>query len=349
MSTRKGRGAKVVPAKPVGNQKTSPLDSDNQSTIDSAIFIEGLQQENGNPLHSTAIEEDLNTPVIAQTTKTRVGKNLTETVKEKVKTRPLKKDQAKIEKEKCDLASRRASDSKAESASGPSSKKKRNEVLSSDDDTDEDTSWKPSPKKAKMLSLGRTKNKSTDKVETEKKKRQQSQGGTESEVVLEAFLDFCDEYRDSIESKAVQQSIDCFSDNVKEQLSEKISAYRELKVLKRENAKACSTLRTKTQRLLDAKDELISAERQLGLLQNEKADLELRLRDLRRSQAFLRDIRELNKVYLDYRRAHPKENETYGVSSLAALLLETKHIQGAERQLRLINNKLEEKLRGNGK
>ncbi|XP_061541672.1 centromere protein U [Phycodurus eques] len=344
MSTRKGRGAKVVPAKPVGNQKTSPLDSDNQSTIDSAIFIEGLQQENGNPLHSTAIEEDLNAPVIAQTTKTGVGKNLTETVKETVKTRPLKKDQAKIGKAKSDLAS----DSKAESASGPSSKKNRKEVLSSDDDTDEDTSWKPSPKKAKMLSLGRTKNKSTDKVETEKKKRQQSPRGTESEVVLEAFLDFCDEYRDSVESRAVQQSIDCFSDNVKEQLLEKIAAYKELKVLKRENAKVCSTLRAKTQRLLDAKDELISAERQLGLLHNEKADLELRLRDLRRSRAFLRDIRDLNKVYLDYRRAHPKERETYGVSSLAALLLETEHIQGAERQLRLINNKLEEKLRGNG-
>ncbi|XP_061691919.1 centromere protein U isoform X2 [Syngnathoides biaculeatus] len=348
MSTKKGRGNKVAPVKPVGNQKTFSLDSDIQSTFDSTIFIEGLQQENDNPLHSTAIEEDLNTSEKAQVTKTRMRKNLTQRAKEKVKTRPLKNDQPKIEKKKRDRDRRRPSDSQAESVSRSSSKKRGNEVLSSGDDTNEDTSW-PSPKKAKLLSVERTKNKSTgEKVVTDKKK-QRFQGGTELEVVLEAFRDFCDEYRDSLESKAAKHTIDCFSNNVKEQLLEKISTYKELKVLKRNNAKVCSIIHTKTQRLFNAKDELISAERQLDLLQNEKTDLELRLQDLRRSQAFLQDIRELNQVYLDYRLAHPKEKETYAVSSLPALLLETKHLQGAEHQLRLINNKLERKLRGNGK
>lgn len=95
------------------------------------------------------------------------------------------------------------------------------------------------------------------------------------------------------------------------------------------------------------------------MLEKEKAELQQRLADLRRSQAFLHDIRELNQQYLDYRQKHPKEKETvemhnnikypnavlsfndelnsasffqYGASSLPALLLETKHIKTAERK-----------------
>lgn len=46
------------------------------------------------------------------------------------------------------------------------------------------------------------------------------------------------------------------------------------------------------------------------MLQKEKAELELRLSDLRRGQAFLHDIRELNRQYLDFRHKHPREKET---------------------------------------
>lgn len=52
------------------------------------------------------------------------------------------------------------------------------------------------------------------------------------------------------------------------------------------------------------------AERQQWLLQKEEAELKLRLADLQQSQSFLRDIGELNRVYLDDRRTHPKEKET---------------------------------------
>ncbi|GLD74430.1 centromere protein U [Lates japonicus] len=90
------------------------------------------------------------------------------------------------------------------------------------------------------------------------------------------------------------------------------------------------------------------AERQVWLLQKEKAELKLRLTDLRRSHAFLRDIRELNQQYLDYRHTHPKEKETYGASSLPALLLETRHIQTTEQQLSRINNQTEKRLQRNG-
>ncbi|XP_057706719.1 centromere protein U [Corythoichthys intestinalis] len=302
MSTRKGRRTRKVPAAPVGNQKIS-LDSGNQSSIDGASFIKGLQQQNGDCMHSTAIEEDENNQIV----KRRVGKNITETVKGLNKT----SEQAKMKK-KSSSASRRANVSQVESDSDSKFKRRPNKVLSSDDDTDEDTSYRPSPKKVKKSSLERisTKLSKAHKVVRDQKKKEKPKGETELDMVLDSFLDFCDEYRHSIESNAVKQTIDCFSNKVKEQLLEKIASFKELKVLKRENAKVCAKIRTATQKLLDAKEELIRAERQVSLLQKEKADLELRLQDLQRSQTFLRDIVELNKVYLDYRSAHPKEKET---------------------------------------
>ncbi|XP_054647203.1 centromere protein U isoform X2 [Dunckerocampus dactyliophorus] len=386
MSTRKRRGAKTAPLPP-NYKKACSFDSPNLSSIDGVSFIQGLQQHDGNRMHSTAIEEDLNPSKETQAEKGRVGKNnLTQKAKKSVKTRPKKSDTsnqaappspvkpAKRRVEQTSAAGplndeqvKTTQKKRSVSGSGGSSrsqesdfggKRRRNIILSSDEDTDKDTSWNPSqtkPKKTKMHSLERTRKTSSgqkassgkDKDLKGKKKRKRSQGGTELEAMLDAFLDFCDEYRDSVASTAVKQSIDCFSNNVKEQLLEKIASCKELKALKLENAKVGSMIRTKTSRLLDAKHELIRAERQVGLLQKEKADLQLRLEDLKRSQSFLRDLRELNTMYLDYRRAHPKEKETYGASSLAALLLETKHIQGAEHQLRSINDHLEKKLKGN--
>ncbi|XP_024139391.1 centromere protein U [Oryzias melastigma] len=226
---------------------------------------------------------------------------------------------------------------------------RRRSTLSSEDE--EESNWKPSPKKRKALTLGSLNRKS--KLD-QPKRRKSSSGGTtkelknvysnengwrlgsgavtDLEVVLDAFLNMCEQYRESVESPAVRRSIDYFSNNVKEQLLEKISSNKELRLLKRENTKMGSLIRTKSQRLLDAKNELMSAKRQVGLLEKEKAELQQRLEDLRRGQAFLHDIRELTGRYLEYRQEHPSEKETYGASSLPALLLEAKMIQAAKHQ-----------------
>ncbi|KAF3837932.1 hypothetical protein F7725_009700 [Dissostichus mawsoni] len=125
-------------------------------------------------------------------------------------------------------------------------------------------SWMPESNDGQVVSFGQKQKvfigetASTDK---QRKRQRGGQGGTQLEVVLEAFLDFCDQYR---------------------------------------------------------------GERQVCLLQKEKSELKARLADLRRGQAFLHDIRELNTQYLDYRHKHPKEKEMYGASSLPALLLEAK-------------------------
>ncbi|XP_039871800.1 centromere protein U isoform X2 [Simochromis diagramma] len=383
MSAKKRRATRVPAAPPVESEKVSAfdqMDSTNLSSIDKASFLAGLQINYGNPLHSTAMEEDLNVPEEEQSRPENPGKvtggqcgsavkrNVAEEVREnrkeekkvergrrsageKGQTRPVNNQQRKEDKKrKSESASGSSSDSQSQS-SGPAPQKSRRVLSSDEEDVDVDSSWNPSPKKAVRGSLGRMKKSLYEKSKARKsssgsgsgepeqastgeqrRKKRGQHRGTELEVLLDSFLDFCEQYRESVGSKAVRHTIDCFSSNVKDQLTEKITSLKELKVLKRENNKVGSLIRKNTQRLFDAKHEMMRAERQAWLLEKEKAELQQRLADLRRSQAFLHDIRELNRQYLDYRQKHPKEKETYGASSLPALLLETKHIKTTERK-----------------
>ncbi|KAG7223620.1 hypothetical protein INR49_028514 [Caranx melampygus] len=425
---KKGRRAKVPPVPPDKSQDAPPqesMDSPNLSLIDKASFLEGLQVNYGNPLHSTAMDEDLNTLEDEQMDKGKTGgKAVPETTKTTakqhgaaVKRKETGKENEKVEGEKKkkrrsageNVKARRAGEERKKKKGEPEGEREESDasptpqtknkptpkakhlvgkkpakrrsagkdsdtdtdsgqqnhrrVLSSDEEVGDDTSWAPSPKKPKVYSFGRTRKSTSDssksrksssdsaaeKVNTKKQReRRGHQGGTDLEVVLDAFLDFCDQYKESVESKAVKHSIDSFSSSVKEQLLEKISSNKEIRLLRRENAKVGSLIRTKTQRLLDAKHELMRAERQVWLLQKEKAELKLRLSDLRRSSAFLHDLRELNQQYLEHRHTHRKEKETYGASSLPALLLETKHVQTAENQLRSINKEMEKRMKMSG-
>ncbi|XP_060905126.1 centromere protein U [Labrus mixtus] len=373
MSAKKGRRAKAP--KKDENQKGSAMDgvdSPNLSAIERASFMEGLQPNFGNPLHSTAVEEDLNVSGgqkedgrkgVPKTSKTfvkqrgaavkrketeRDAENGEEEEKKQrsrstagnVKAGKVKNQQVTVKKRKSKSGSGQSNDPQSQEESDTdTARQTRKTILSSDEElVDEDTSWSPSQKKTKANSLRGTRKSSpgsaksrtsssgsesaeADKADTEtqRSKKQSGQRGTELEVVLDTFSHFCDQYRESVESKAVKQSIDSFSTNVKQQLMEKISANKELGVLKRENVKVGSLIRKKTQRLLDAKHEMMKAERKVFLLKKEKAELKLRLSDLRQGQAFLQDVRELNRQYL------------YGASSLPALQLETKLLKAAER------------------
>lgn len=337
MSAKKRRGTRVPTAPPVESEKVSSfdqMDSANLSSIDKASFLAGLQLNYGNPLHSTAMEEDLNVPEEEQNRPENTGKvtggqrgaavkrkaaeggreNGKEEKKvergrrsagEKGQTRPEKEataderaephvevhktvpekdsqpapkaiqkrligkkpakrgcarpvnNQQRTEdkKRKRESAGGRSSDSQSQS-SGPAPQKSRRVLSSDEEDVDEDTSWNPSPKKAVRGSLGRMKKSLFEKSKVRKsssgsasgeprqastgEQRRRKQGqhrGTELEVVLDSFLDFCEQYRESVESKAVRHTIDCFSSNVKDQLTEKITSLKKLKVLKRENKK----------------------------------------------------------------------------------------------------------------
>ncbi|TNN66005.1 Centromere protein U [Liparis tanakae] len=343
---------------------SNDTDSPNLSSIDRASFLEGLQQNYGNPLHSTAMEDDLKVPEegrmkgakagkkeVPQTAKTSVVQPGAAVKRKETEQEEEEEEEKKKKRSRRSTGGMRPGDNQqakkgkkrgSETGSGKSSdaapKEKpdaaQKRVLSSDEEErDEDRSWKPSPKKATAFSSGRSRKSSSKGPKTrtsssgsasaepeeasrekQRRSRHDGGGGTESEVVLDAFLEFCDQYRESVESKAVKLAVDSFSSNVKEQMLEKVAA----------------SVRTKTQRLLDAKHELMRAERETWLMQKDKAELKVRLADLRRGQAFLQDFRELSRRYLDYRHKHPKEKETYGASSLPALLLEAKHIQTAQ-------------------
>ncbi|XP_069571833.1 centromere protein U [Brachyistius frenatus] len=369
------------------------MDSPDLSAIDKTSFLEGLQLNHGNPLHSTAMEEDLNVLEEGQTDKRTAGRKdvpkapraagqrggaagRRKGTEEGAMKRRSRRNSSRPAPTATDRSSGRSPDDQASEArpvksqqvkgvkrrSGgsqspeDSARQGRRTVLSSDEEVDEDTCWKPSPKKATTKSSTRTRKSSSDRsksrrsssagahgepeeADTEKRRRRGRRGGTEWEVVLEDFLRFRDDYRESVESKAAKRSIQCFSDNVRETLLEKISSCQKLKVLKRENAKVSSSIRSKTQRLLDAKLELMRAERQVRSLQKEEEELKVRSADLRQAHAFLRDVRALSAGYREHRHLHPGETETFGASSLAALLLEAKYIQAAECQPTGTNNR----------
>ncbi|KAI4819054.1 hypothetical protein KUCAC02_004335 [Chaenocephalus aceratus] len=271
VSAIKGRGAKVRTVKQHESKKGSSnenTDSPNLSAIDRASFLEGLQLNYGNPLHSTALEEDLN--VEEQTSAARPEKN-----------QLVKKGKKRKSGMSCDPEPQEQSDS------GGAQQRRKRVLSSEEEDGGEERSWCPSPKTARQWHLLNQRRPAL----INRGRGKGGPGGTQLEVVLEAFLDFCDQYRESLESNTLKR------------LLEKISTSKELK-----------------------------GERQVCLLQKEKSELKARLADLRRGQAFLHDIRELNTQYLDYRHKHPKEKEMYGASSLPALLLEAKSIQAEELQ-----------------
>ncbi|XP_030224883.1 centromere protein U isoform X2 [Gadus morhua] len=175
--------------------------------------------------------------------------------------------------------------------------------------------------------------------------RSRGPAGADASMVLQSFLSLCQTYKESVESTAVRRAIDSFSSTLEGHLTERTTASKELRVLKRDNAKVNSKIKAKTQKLLDAKYERFRAEQQLGSLRKEKVELRQRLANVRRGFSFLQGLGDLTTRYLAHRRAHPSEKEQFGSSSLPALLVETKSLLRAEDHLRDNNKRLEAGMR----
>ncbi|XP_037531025.1 centromere protein U [Nematolebias whitei] len=352
---------KVVPDPPDPEDR-GQMGSPDLSSIDRASFMEGLQQDLSNPLHSTALEEALNVQVDKRTLKTpgkghtveRTGTKEEDVDKRRRSIRVKDKTRGQVKEDKTTGTGPRDKTSDSQEATGFGAVHKTHGRVLSSEGTDEDTSWNQSPKKTKVLSSGRprtslrkrsrSKKSSSDKRpgdgatsgQTSDRDRQRRKGpagpgGSHFEVVLDAFQYFCDQYSESVQPAAVRESIRSFSRNTEEQLLEKISSLKQLQTLKRDNVKAAASIRTKTQRLLAAKAELMRAERQVCLLQKEEGELQQRLSDIKQGHSFLRGLRGLSRWYLDHRRQHGANTETYGASSLPALLLEAKLLQVSSR------------------
>ncbi|XP_015245081.1 PREDICTED: uncharacterized protein LOC107094154 [Cyprinodon variegatus] len=380
---RKRQGTKKSPDVAQGNQ----TDSSSLSTFDQESFFKGLQQEGGNLLHSTALEDRSNVQEEGQLDKEpgltggavpgRKRRAAAEGGEEEKEGRQKRTNAGGKGRRRPAVGGQLmegASQSAAKKDSEPDgAQKKRRRPLSSDQDNDEDGDLTSGPKKTRGLPLG---TKSEPDSASSREPRESdgedgepaAKGGSQLEVVLSAFVNFCQQYRETVESAAVRKSIDRFSKNVEVKLLEKISCLKEFKPLKRENTKVTG----ESQRWMEAGSQLLSltygaqfdpsfsqakntpgnghlegktiqkcccfcylqsrAEKEASLLQKKKTELQQRLADLRRGRAFLQDIRGLTTQYLAYRRRKPTEKKTYGGSSLAALLLETKLTQRASRR-----------------
>ncbi|XP_028940214.1 centromere protein U, partial [Antrostomus carolinensis] len=167
---------------------------------------------------------------------------------------------------------------------------------------------------------------------------------TELDVVLAEFEKIAANYRQSIESRVCRKAISDFCSAFKDQITDLIVEVQELKNLKKKNAKVLTATKKKRQRLLQLREELIGAESQLIKLQREYAELQERKSSLRQATELFTDLKTLQQDCLDYREENPKEKVVYGISSLPALLVESRRILGAERHFQNINTKLEEAL-----
>ncbi|XP_026103449.1 centromere protein U [Carassius auratus] len=398
-------------AKPPVVESPQPLDI---SSIEKTSVFHGDQYSpHGNPLHSTALEEDLSPgpeqnqksaseksgrpragkPVLSvtDTDKTavtqakKIGKAVSEalnkkasskenqepptnkrakSVVRKVKGRPLpaiSEDRDNAGKKRRSIptsytakeAVKGQRSAKETSLSPGVAQRQQRSPPSSEELTDEDESFHPSKEKSKQgkrrsssqrQSGHKQKRKSSSSTERAgpSKKAGDLRSPTDLDVVLSSFQEFVSQYKQTVNSDAVKRSIDAVSRSFEEQLSEIITATKELKNVKRENNKINSTINKKRTRLVEANNELIKGKTKLRKLQKDHDEIEQRLKALREGSSLLTNLQELNRKYLKHRKAHPDEVETYGPSCMPAMLMEARCIMGTEHQLKTVNDHLQQ-------
>ncbi|KAK7140873.1 hypothetical protein R3I93_015116 [Phoxinus phoxinus] len=352
------------------------------SSIEKASFFQGDQYSpHGNPLHSTALEEDLSPrpeqnrrPAVEthQTNeKARVvpksasSKEPSQTpdpgaasVGRKAKGRPLptiaegRENTAERGAAGAEKAGKGQRSSK-ETSPTPGVSLRRRSPASSEELTDEDESFHLSKEKSK----GAKRRSSSRRQSGHKHKRTSASASagpaktprdlrspTDLDVVLETFQEFVTQYKQTMNSDAAKRSVDAVSRSFEEQISEIITATKQLKTVKRENNKINRDVNQKRTRLVEASYELIKAKTALRDLQKDHDGMELRLRSLREGSSLLSSLRELNRKYLKHRTDHPTEVETYGPSCMPAMLMEARCIMGTEHQLKTVNDNLQQVL-----
>ncbi|KAL1261646.1 hypothetical protein QQF64_006911 [Cirrhinus molitorella] len=392
-------------------ESPQPLDI---SFIEKASFFQGDQYSpHGNPLHSTALEEDLSPgpeqnkksapeksgrsrtrkPVLVETDSDKtavtqakkIGKGVSEALNKKASSKenqeppqPTNKGAKKgkgrplptISEGREDAGKKRTSVPKSNTAKevvkGQKSAKEKSSTPgaaqrqqrsppSSEELTDEDESFHPSMEKSKgakrrlssrRKSGDKEKRKSSSSSERAgpSKKPRDLRSPTDLDVVLDTFQEFVTEYKQTVNSDAVKRSIDAVSRSFEEQLSEIITATKELKNVKRENNKINSAINKKRTRLVEANNELIKGKTKLRNLQKDHDVMEQRLKALREGSSLLTSLQDLNRNYLKHRTAHPDEVETYGPSCMPAMLMEARCIMGTEHQLKTVNDHLQQVL-----
>ncbi|XP_069796172.1 centromere protein U isoform X2 [Narcine bancroftii] len=167
---------------------------------------------------------------------------------------------------------------------------------------------------------------------------------TDLDVVLNDFEQIVTEYKQSTELDSSRKVVNRFFINLKEQITETIHQIQDLKNLERKNAKVTATFNETRKHLLIAQKELHEQEVELKRLQKEYSELSEKKADLQDVAHFLSGFKRLKKQYYEHRNKNPSEKETYDMASFPALLVEARGVLGAEKQLHIINTKLQQAL-----
>uniref|UniRef100_UPI00398EB35F centromere protein U isoform X2 n=1 Tax=Pristiophorus japonicus TaxID=55135 RepID=UPI00398EB35F len=99
--------------------------------------------------------------------------------------------------------------------------------------------------------------------------------------------------------------------------------------------------------VLDAFEEIVTEykqEVQLKHLRKEYSELSQKKSDLQLATQFMTGFKQLKTQYIEHRNKNPCEKETYDIFSFPAQLIEARGILGAEKQLQIINTKLQQSL-----
>ncbi|XP_072904221.1 centromere protein U isoform X2 [Hemitrygon akajei] len=167
---------------------------------------------------------------------------------------------------------------------------------------------------------------------------------TELDVVLNDFEQIVTEFKQSVEPFTSRKVVNRFFINLKEQVTETINQVQDLKSLQRKNAKVTSSFSKTRKHFLIVQKELNEQEVELKRLRKERAELSQKKTDLQHAKQFLSGFKQLKTQYIEHRNKNPSETETYDISSFPALLAEARGILGAEKQLHLINTKIQQSL-----
>ncbi|MEE6460826.1 hypothetical protein FKM82_001115 [Ascaphus truei] len=163
----------------------------------------------------------------------------------------------------------------------------------------------------------------------------------ELDVVLFEFEDIVTDYKQTVDSDVCKKLTDRFFSSFKEQLTESIEDIQKLRNLKRKNAKIHLEIGKKRKRLIEVNNELIATEPKLKQLRREYSELQEKQSALTKAKEFLINLKELQGNYLKFKAENPESEETYGISSLPALLLQSQTVLEAEKHFQNINRKLQ--------
>ncbi|XP_053559850.1 centromere protein U [Bombina bombina] len=163
----------------------------------------------------------------------------------------------------------------------------------------------------------------------------------ELDIVLSEFEKIISEYKESVDSTVGSKAIETFFMSLKEEITTAIEMSQKLKNLKRKNTKMQLEIGKKRKHLIEVRDEIIENEPKLKQLQKEYSELLEKKSSLQKAREFLTNLQQLQGSYLKHKLENPESKETYGISSLPALLLQSETILRAEKHFYNINTKLQ--------